>query len=116
MGRRSRQRIKPPVAPVSAYEDAQAGVLALRGALKPGSRREYTETLAGGIDREDARQRATELLFERLAVSWEIAGVTTTSARELLERYRMAAGAEREFVRAALRRHVEENFPELQAP
>ena len=115
MGRRSRQRTKL-AAPVSAYEDSDAGVLTLRGALKPGARRDYTETLAGGIDREDARQRATELLFERLAVSWEIAGVTTTSARELLERYRMASGAEREFVRVALRRHVEENFPELQAP
>lgn len=101
---------------MSAYDDPEAGVLALRGALKPGARREYTQTLAGGIDREDARQRAAELLFERLAVSWEIAGVTTTSARELLDRYRMASGAEREFVRDALRRHVEENFPELQAP
>ncbi|MDQ6729830.1 MAG: hypothetical protein M3022_05930 [Actinomycetota bacterium] len=115
MGRRNRQRVKL-AAPVSAYEDAQAGVLAFRGALKPGARRDYTETLAGGIDREDARQRATELLFERLAVSWVVAGVTTTSARELLERYRMASGAEREFVRVALRRHVEENFPELEAP
>ena len=55
----------------------RGGQLALRGALNPGARREYTETLAGGIDREDARQRAIELLFERLAVSWEIAGVTT---------------------------------------
>jgi hypothetical protein len=115
VGRRNRQRTKL-TAPVSAYEDPDAGVLALRGALKPGARRDYTETLAGGIDREDARQRATELLYERLAVSWEIAGVTTTSARELLERYRMATGAEREFVRVALRRHVEENFPDLEAP
>lgn len=115
MGRRNRQRTKL-TAPVSAYEDAEAGVLALRGVLKPGARRDYTETLAGGIDREDARQRATELLFERLAVSWEIAGVMTTSSHDLLERYRMASRAEREFVRTALRRHVEESFPELEAP
>ena len=43
----------------------------------PGSRREYAATVAGGLEREDAWQRATELLFERLAVSWTIAGLET---------------------------------------
>ncbi len=91
-------------------------MLVLRGSLTPGSRREYAATLAGGLDREDAWQRATELLFERLAVSWTIAGVETSRQKELLGRYRIASGAERRFVRDSLRLHVAENFPELESP
>jgi hypothetical protein len=115
VGRRNRQRSKLAI-PVSEYADAEGNLLRLRGALSPGSRREYAETLQGGLDREDARQRALELLFERLAVAWEIAGVSTTGSRELLMRYRMASAAERDFVRDALRAHAAENFPELQTP
>jgi len=73
-------------------------------------------TLAGGRHREDALQRAAEMLFERLAVSWTIAGLELTRQRELLGRYRMASAAERNFVRDALREHVAEHFPELEAP
>ena len=115
MGRRNRQRSRLAV-PVSEYPDSDGNVLRLRGALTAGSRREYAETLDAGLHREDARQRATELLFERLAIAWEIAGVATTGSRELLTRYRLGTPAEREFVRGALRAHVEENFPELEAP
>ncbi|HEX8976062.1 MAG TPA: hypothetical protein VF781_06070 [Solirubrobacteraceae bacterium] len=115
MGRRNRQRTKL-AAPVSEYRDAEGNVLRLRGALSAASRREYTETLGGGRNREDAWQRAGELLFERLAVSWEIAGLELSRQKELLGRYRMAGAQEREFVRDALRRHLAENFPELQAP
>ena len=89
---------------------------ALRGSLPPGSRRSYAETLAGGLEREDAWQRATEFLFERLAVSWTIAGLEITRQKELLGRYRMASGDERQFVRDSLREHVAEHFPELEAP
>lgn len=91
-------------------------MLVLRGSLTPAARREYAETLAGGLDREDARQRAIELLFERLAVSWTIAGVCSERQRELLGRYRMASTAERDWVRRALREHVAEHFPEMAAP
>ena len=72
--------------------------------------------LAGGLEREDAWQRAVELLFERLAVSWTIAGLQITRQKELLARYRMASQDERQFVRDTLRDHVTEHFPELQAP
>ncbi len=91
-------------------------MLVLRGSLTPGARREYAATLAGGLEQEDAWQRATELLFERLAVSWTIAGVETSRQKELLGRYRMASGDERQFVRDSLRRHVAEHFPELESP
>jgi hypothetical protein len=115
VGRRNRRREKL-TAPVSEYRDADGNVLALRGSLTPKARLQYAAVLAGGLDREDAWQRATELLFERLAVSWMIQGVRTDRQKELLARYRMASTAERAFVRESLRAHVSDNFPELQSP
>ncbi len=115
MAKRTRKREKL-AAPVSEYRDAEGNVLTLRGSLTPGARREYADTLAGGLQREDAWQRATELLFERLAVSWTISGLEITRQKELLGRYRIATGDERRFVRDSLREHVTEHFPELQAP
>jgi len=137
MGKRSRQRARgnasiepagsrasglgeplgePLSAPTSRYTDAEAGELELRGSLTPKARAEYSRTLAGGRNQEDAWQRATELLFERLAVSWTLSGLRIDRQRELLGRYRMASTQERRFVRDSLRVHVQENFPELQAP
>lgn len=118
MGRRTRRRTdaEKPAAPTASYCDPQAGVLELRGALSPASRAQYAATLSGGREREDAWQRATELLFERLAVAWTVAGVRTETQRELLGRYRMASAQERRFVRDSLRRHLAENFPEMEAP
>jgi hypothetical protein len=84
--------------------------------LSPATRRVYTETLTGGLHREDARARAIELMFERLAVSWTISELETSRQKELVARYRMATAAEREFVLASLRTHLAENFPELEAP
>jgi hypothetical protein len=119
VGRRGRAREKlsaHPRAPEQDYTDAEGNVLRLRGSLTPGSRVQYAEVLSGGLDQEDAWQRATELLFERLACSWTVAGLEMTGQQELLRRYRMASSAEREFVRRALREHLAEHFPELQAP
>ena len=123
MGRRNRQRIRAAggrpeklTAPTSEYRDGDRSVLVLRGSLSPAARREYAEVLAGGLEREDAWQRATELLFEFLAVSWTISGLEIKRQKELLARYRMATNDERRFVRDALREHVSEHFPELQAP
>jgi hypothetical protein len=113
MARQRRQREK---APTTDYTDADGNVLTLRGSLTPATRRELTATLQGGLHREDAMHRAAEMLFERLAVAWTIAGVRTDRQKELLARYRVASAAEREFVRDSLRRHVEANFPELPAP
>ncbi len=115
MGRRNRQRTKL-AAPVSAYRDPEGNALCLRGSLTPGARREYAEVMAAGLDREDAWQRGTEVLFERLAVSWTVAGSELRRQKELVGRYRMASADERAFVRASLREHVAENFPDIQAP
>ena len=107
---------KKLTAPTSEYRDAEGNVLVLRGSLTLGARQEYADILSGGLYREDAWQRATELLFERLAVAWTISGLEITRQKELLGRYRMATADERQFVREALREHVPANFPEMQAP
>lgn len=92
-------------------------MLTLRGSLTPGSRRQYDEALRGSpLSREDAWQRAVELLFERLALRWEIAGAPIERQQELLARFRAANPAERAWVRDVLREHCAEYFPELRAP
>jgi hypothetical protein len=108
-------------APDSDYGDEEGNVLTLRGSLTGGSRQEYAQVLAGRGARasqtqEDAWQRAVELLFERLAVRWVIAGEPIERQRELLGRFRMASPRERAWVRETLREHCAEHFPELQAP
>ena len=108
-------------APASDYTDTEGNVLTLRGSLTAGARREYAQARAGqagrpSATREDAWQRATELLFERLAVRWVIAGAPIERQRELLARFRAASPEERAFVRHALRAHCEERFPDVQAP
>ncbi len=58
-----------------------------------------------------------EFLFERLAVRWELAGVPVgPGQKELLARFRVASPEERAAVREALRAHVAEWFPEVEAP
>jgi hypothetical protein len=120
VGRRGRREAKL-TAPSSDYSDADGSVLSLRGSLSPGSRREYAETLAGAgaapaATREDSAQRALELLFERLALRWVIAGAPIERQRELLGRFRIASAQERDWVRGALREHCGEHFPELSPP
>jgi hypothetical protein len=123
MGRRSRQRRDAGklAAPTSDYRDAEGNVLTLRGSLTPAARREYAEVLAGAADRpgasrEDAWQRAVELLFERLAVRWEIAGAPIERQKELLARLRFASPEERAWIRGVLREHCAEWFPDVEAP
>jgi hypothetical protein len=111
---RRQKRLK---APSSDYTDPEGNVLSLRGSLTPGARREYAQALAGNpLSREDAWQRAVELLFERLAVRWEIAGAPLERQRELLARYRAASPGERAWVRDVLRAHCAEHFPDVRAP
>jgi hypothetical protein len=111
----AKRRLK---APTSEYRSPDGDVLVLRGSMTPGTRREYAETLGGSpLSQEDAWHRAVEFLFERLAVSWAVAGTDPlTRQKELLARFRMASQAERAWIRDALREHVATNFPELPAP
>jgi hypothetical protein len=104
-------------APTSDYADDEGNVLTLRGSLTLGTRGDYERALAGSpLSREDAWQRAVELLFERLALRWQIAGAPITRQRELLERFRAATPAERQWIRETLREHCAEHFPDVTAP
>lgn len=123
MGKRGRrlQRSERLTAPNSDYADAEGNVLTLRGSLTPRARRDYAQALAGTPGRaattqEDAWQRAGELLFERLAVRWVIAGAPIERQRELLARLRVASPEERAWVRQTLREHCAEHFPDVKAP
>ena len=119
MGRRSRRRAGAAAgrAPVSTtdYRDAEGGVLTLRDELSAATR----SKLAGGPDAraaasgEDLWQRRQELLFERLAVRWEIAGLPLEEQKELLGRYRMASADERRWLRETIDAHLREHMPEL---
>jgi hypothetical protein len=124
MGRRARQRAgaQAPTLEPSVYDDGEGNAITLRCVLSAATRASYAriasgEDLGAAATREDAWQRAVEFLFERLAVSWTIAGAPPiTTQRELLARMRVASLAERGWVRARIREHCAEHFPELAAP
>jgi hypothetical protein len=122
VGKRARRHERDRLAaPNSDYTDAHGDVLTLRGSLTAGARHEYAQALAGtagraAATREDAWQRAVELLFERLAVRWVIAGAPLERQRELLARFRACSPEQRAWVRDVLREHCAENFPDVQAP
>jgi len=110
-----RNKIK---APTSEYRSPDGDVLVLRGSMTPGTRQEYGAALGGSpLSQEDAWHRAVEFLFERLAVSWAVAGLDPIKRqKELLARFRMASPDERQWIRDVLREHLTENFPELSPP
>ena len=114
MGRRSRRRAERARAPASTteYRDPEGGVLALRDELTPGTLRQLERIDASpGASAEDRWQRREELLFERLAVRWEIAGLPLETQKELLGRYRMASSDERRWVRETLTEHLRARHP-----
>ena len=119
MGRRSRRRgaeqLAAPETPVRGRRGQRARAARRDDAGDAGA--STRRCARGGLDQEDAWQRAVEFLFERLAVRWEIAGAEPIERqKELLARYRFAGGDERAWIRDVLRRHLEANFPELDAP
>jgi hypothetical protein len=114
VGRRSRKRERGAAAPVatSDYRDPEGNVLTLRDELSAGTLRQLDELDSRpSATAEDRWQRRVELLFERLAVRWEIAGLPLESQKELLGRYRMASGDERRWVRETLTEHLRSRHP-----
>jgi hypothetical protein len=116
MGRRSRRRGQRESAPASTtdYRDPEGNVLTLRDSLSAGTLRQLEQLDAKpAASAEDRWQRRVELLFERLAVSWEIAGLPLESQKELLGRYRMATTDERRWVRETLTEHLAARHPDV---
>jgi hypothetical protein len=109
----AKRKRREPAATVD-YTDPDGNVLTLRQALSPGtiSKIARTSVKAGG-SAEDAWQRRTELLFERLAVSWVLAGLPLTDQAMLLGRYRMGTTEERRWVQQTIATHLDRFIPEL---
>src|SRR6476660_6070947 len=109
-----RQKHSPEKAATVDYVDAEGNTLSLRRSLSRGTIRKIGEGPgSAAATQEDAWRRRSELLFERLAVSWEIAGLPLTDQKMLLGRYRMADPATQQWVRETIAAHVEQHIPEL---
>jgi hypothetical protein len=96
------------------YVDGEGNVLALRESLSSGTIRKIgAGPASAAASQDDAWRRRNELLFERLAVSWEIAGLPLTDQKMLLGRYRMADQGTQRWVRETIALHLERHIPEL---
>lgn len=96
------------------YIDAEGNKLTLRQTLSRGTIAKLAEGPAtAATTQDDAWHRRTELLFERLAVSWEIAGLPLDDQKMLLGRYRMADVATQQWVRETIAKHIDRYIPEL---
>lgn len=96
------------------YVDAEGNTLSLRQSLSAGTIRKLGEGPAtAAASQEDAWHRRTELLFERLAVRWEIAGLPLDDQKMLLGRYRMADSATQQWVRETIAEHLQRYIPVL---
>src|ERR1700751_6406985 len=86
-----RKRAPRQKAAAVEYVDADGNKLVLRETLSRGTIAKLEEGPAtAATTQDDAWRRRSELLFERLAVSWEIAGLPLTDQKMLLGRCRMA--------------------------
>ena len=101
-------------APTVDYTDDEGNVLTLRQTLSAGTIAKIGEPpSAAAASLEDVWRRRSELLFERLAVSWEIAGLPLTDQAMLVGRYRMADAETQRWVRQTIAEHLERYIPEL---
>jgi hypothetical protein len=116
MGKRHRQR-RPPSSATSDYEDSEGNVLTLRDSLSAATIAKLREPLGGpAASADDIWRRRTEILFERFAVRWTIAGLPLSGQTELLGRYRLADQLSQQWVRETLAEHVRRRHPELELP
>lgn len=113
MAKRGKRRLRQET-PTVEYTDAEGNVLTLRQELSPKTVekiRAVTPTGAASVD--DAWRRRTEMLFERLAVRWDISGLPLTDQAMLIGRYRMADSETQRWVRETITAHVDRFMPEL---
>ena len=111
--RKQRRRPRQKAATVD-YTDAEGNVLTLRESLSAGTIAKLGQGPAtAATTQDDAWRRRSELLFERLAVRWEIAGLPLTDQKMLLGRYRMANPATQEWVRRTIVNHIDQFIPDL---
>ena len=101
--------------PLSTYLDDEGNQLVLRQKLSSKTIKQVDLDMGtNAANVEDLWQRRVEWLFERLAVSWEIAGLPLEDQKMLLGRYRMADNDTRKWVRTTVMDHVAKFIPELE--
>ena len=116
MAKRKKQRRAREKAPTVDYVDPEGNVLTLRQTLSSATIAKIGEPPAGSAaSQDDAWRRRSEALFERLVVSWEIAGLPLDDQKMLLGRYRMADAETQRWVRQTIAEHLERHIPELSA-
>jgi hypothetical protein len=114
MAKRKAKRREREAPETIDYSDPEGNVLTLRQSLSPKTIRKIGEPPRGAAaSTEDIWRRRSELLFERLAVSWEIAGLPLDDQKMLLARYRMADPETQRWVRETITAHVERHIPSL---
>jgi hypothetical protein len=108
-----RRREREPVETVD-YTDPDGNVLTLRQSLSDKTIRKINKPhKKDAASAEDVWARRNEMLFEHLAVSWEVAGLPLDDQKMLIGRYRMATSDEQRWVRETIDAHVERYIPEL---
>jgi hypothetical protein len=113
MAKRKQRRPRQKT-PTVEYVDPEGNTLILRQSLSPGTIAKLGEGPAtAATSQDDAWRRRSELLFERLAVRWEIADLPLTDQKMLLGRYRMADPLTQQWVRETIAEHLERHIPEL---
>jgi hypothetical protein len=114
VAKRKKQRRPREKAPTVDYTDPEGNVLTLRQTLSAATIAKVEGGLASAAaSQDDAWHRRSELLFERLAVRWEIAGLPLDDQKMLLGRYRMADAETQRWVRQTIAGHLEQHLPEL---
>jgi hypothetical protein len=114
MAKRRKPRRPREKTPTVDYVDAEGNTLTLRKTLSAGTIGKLREGPAtAATSQDDAWRRRAELLFERLAVRWEIAGLPLEGQKMLLGRYRMADATTQQWVRERIAEHLERYIPEL---
>lgn len=114
MAKRKKPRRPREKAVAIDYTDPEGNVISLRDSLSRGTIAKIGEPPKGSAATlEDAWRRREEVLFERLVVRWEIAGLPLTEQKMLLGRYRMADTETQRWVRQTIAAHLERYIPEL---
>ena len=109
-------RRRPEREPVEtvAYTDPEGNVLTLRQSLSDKTIRKINKPhRKDASSAEDVWARRQEMLFERLVVRWEVAGLPLDDQKMLIGRYRMADSDEQRWVRETIDSHIDRHIPEL---
>ena len=115
MSKRQRRGRRPTRPPTTDYRDEEGNVLTLRDSLSAQTVAKLQEPVGvAASSTDDLWRRRTEMLFERFAVRWTIAGLPLSGQKELLGRYRLADQETQQWVRETVAEHAIRHYPELE--